>query len=202
MSVITCSTNIVDCDVTMEASSLLLRTPKRSALIWNYISHEGHSGDASVGVFVPYGTTYFRFFQAWLRSRVAQTQSVGPNMRQERTALIQSWLNFGRVRPMIVKLNVMATDIWERCNGQRTASDIIDQVAKVRKTKVEYMQAEALAFLQAAHAQGIINLDFPHSPAEGYTTIIRRELERGTLRQVICNADIAQEIEHLLNRQN
>jgi len=185
----------------MEARNRLLCTPKRSALIWNYLPHEGSGTDGCIGVFVPYGTTYFRFFQAWLRSRVAQTQPVGPHMRQERAALIQSWLDLSQVRPARIKLNVMATDIWEHCNGRQTVSDIIAQVADMRKTKVEHIQAEALAFLQASHAQGILNLDFPHSPAEGYTTIIRRELESGTLRQAICRADIAQEIVRRLSKQ-
>jgi hypothetical protein len=185
----------------MEADRLSLRTPKRSALIWNYISHEGAGTDACIGVFVPYGTAYFRFFQTWLRNRIVQMQLEGPHMRQERAALIQSWLDSSRVRPALIKLNVMATDIWERCNGRRTISDIIAQVAEFRKTEVEYIQAETLVFLQAAHAQGIINLDFPHSPTEGYTTIIWREMERGTLRQAICNADIVQDLERLSNGQ-
>jgi hypothetical protein len=185
----------------MKVDRLSLRTPKRSALIWNYISREGSGTDACIGVFVPYGTAYFRFFQTWLRNCMVQMQLVGPHMRRERAALIQSWLDLSRVRPARIKLNVMATDMWERCNGRRTVSDIIAQVADMRKTRVEHIQAEALAFLQAAHAQGILNLDFPHSPAEGYTTIIRRELERGTLRQAICRADLAQEIERLLSKQ-
>jgi len=177
-----------------EADDLLSRTPKRSALIWRYLPGE----EARVGVLVPYGTAYFRFFQTRLYNYLARAQTIGPHARDERAALIQTWLDFSRVRPQLMKLNRMATGIWERCNGWRTLVDILAEVVPNGRASARSCREEAIVFLQSAHAQGIINLDFPRPPSEGYPAFVRREIERGTFRQAVCGDRAAREIERLL----
>ena len=179
--------------------TVLSRTPKRSALIWRYLPAAPVGAAAHIGVLVPYGTAYFRYFQTCLFNYLARVQPLVPNGDDKRATRLPSWLDFRQVHPRLIRLNTTATAIWERCDGRRSIDSLVAELTRSNHVSAGQIQTEVLTFVRAAHAQGILNLDFPHPPAEGYPAIVRRELERGTLWQLVCDASYAPEIEHMLN---
>lgn len=177
----------------------MLYTPKVSALIWRYLPSPKGSDMRKIGVLLPYGTAYFRFFQLRLDDYMRRGLKTRSTMRKERGALVKEWFDFSRLRPRMVTLNEMAAEIWERCHGRMTIQDLVSEVAQVTGRDEDRIREETTAFLDGAHRQGIINLNYPDAPREGYLAIIQRELESGTLKGLVRDLPAAREVASLLS---
>ncbi len=179
---------------------ILFHTPKRSALIWHYLpASKANEEGARVGILVPYGTAYFRFLQTRMYDHLARMDQIGPKARDQRAATIRSWLDLRRLRPRLIKLNAMATAIWELCDGRRAVRDILTEVADSQDEDENILWGQLCAFLESGHREGIINLDFPDPPSEGYPALIRRQMEGGTLQDLLRDEFVARGLDELFS---
>lgn len=153
--------------------------PKRSCLIWKYTRPQlGPIG--GILLVVPFGTDYFRVLQQVLKT-------LGPGALR-RAGLYQ-------VRPRTLQLGPLAAQTWELMNGRNTVRSIAAAVADGRFGRREWWdEVELVAFLERAHRMGLINLDHPRPPLEGYEPLIAEALDGGILEGLLPDPGVRSEV--------
>ncbi len=145
-------------------------TPQRAALIW--MSESTDSGE-EIHIIVPFGTARFRILQAILFG-LFDDSSVANRI--------------GRIRPRQVVLRSTSALAWELMNGYQTLEHIAHQIAD-RAGGDEMCILDALYnFCREAHAMGIVNIDFPSAPLEGYASGLLEDIEKEPLASAFSDS--------------
>lgn len=140
-------------------------TPQRAALIWKHEPIEGTSGQ--IVILVPFGTARFRVLQAILFELLSNPATVA---------------RMGNIRPSRVVLKSTAAFAWELMNGYRTLGQIAHQIVVWADASDESSILNSLYnFCLQAHTKGILNIDFPRPPHEGYAHGLLEDLGREPL---------------------
>ncbi|MCL6451222.1 MAG: hypothetical protein K6T75_08025 [Acetobacteraceae bacterium] len=146
-------------------------TPQRAALIWKHEPGSEGSPDLIV-IVVPFGTARFRVMQALLQ-RVLRDPSMVPRI--------------GAIRSKTVVLRSAAALAWELMSGYRTVTDIAQDVARAGRLDPRETLDGLVDFCLRAHGMGLLNLDFPCPPAEGYAAMLLRDLDSEPLASAVAD---------------
>lgn len=141
-----------------ERDNMHLKTPQRAGLLWKEEAFDG-----SVTVVIPFGTARFRVLQ----SIVYEMSLPEDIMRGIRP-----------IKPRLVRLRSSGAEVWRQMNGYRTIKEITAHICRFYNCSYATTINEVISFCEEAHRIGIINIDFPQPPREGYVRALLADLEQ------------------------
>lgn len=136
---------------------MLLKTPQRSGLLWR------EEADGSVTVVIPFGTARFRVMQA-----ILYEMSLTEGELQD----------FSTIKPQLIKLRGAGAEVWKQMNGYCTVQEITANICKAANYSYASTINEVIRFCKEAHRLGIVNIDYPQPPEEGYVQALLIDLEQ------------------------